>query len=335
MKVWLPCVRGGSGVDIYTQRLAKGLTELGIDVKIDFYPHFLQYCPWLLRLIPTPPSVDVIVANSWNAFAFKRKSAALVVINHLCVFDPVLSPYKSRLQSLFHRTLVYYFEKKSYQFADRVIAVSEYTQRIVSKVFSGVAVDFIHNGIELNYFKPSEQTQDSANLNILFVGNLSRRKGADLLPKIMRQLGDGYVLRYTDGLSDANQGFEVSDNMHSLGKLNQVEILKAYEQADVVLFPTRAEGFGYAAVEAMACGKAVVATAITSLNEIIKDGVSGFLCPLDDVDCFVSRLKELKTNAELRKQLGEQARKDTQERFSLEHMSRQYQAVFQQLINHD
>lgn len=334
MRVWLPGVRAGTGTDIYTERLAEALREAGVHAEVQFFPHRLQYIPWALNAVPAPPRTDMVVTNSWNGFAFARPSVKLVVVNHLCVFDDALAPYKSKAQALFHARLLHRFESWSYAKADAVVAVSGYTARQVEKAFPGTRVRVLYNGVDTSRFSPGSGPEEKRRdgLDLLFVGNLSRRKGADLLPQIMSRLGPNHRLYYTSGLR-SNDRLPEAPNLRPLGTLDQSRMLDAYRRSDLVLFPTRLEGFGYAAVEAMACGKPVVASAVSSLPEIIESGRTGLLCPADDVDCFAAAIEGLYQDPERRRAMGAAARKTAVERFSAAAMVQGYIGLFDELLN--
>ncbi|RKY70749.1 MAG: glycosyltransferase family 1 protein [Candidatus Latescibacterota bacterium] len=334
MKIWLPYIRCGSGTDVYTERLTKATVSAGHEAVVSPFAHCWQYFPWRLRLIEPPPGVEVILANTWNGFAFHRSGIKLVVVEHHCIFDPAYAPYRSLLQTVFHENLVRRFEQASLRTADALVAVSAYTARMVRKALGGPMAEVIHNGIDTDFFCPGQQAKTPVKdrtVRLLFVGNLSRRKGADLLPDIMRKLGPGYELRYTSGLR-TNDPYMNVPGMKPLGRLNQQQMLDAYRHADIVLFPTRLEGFGYAAAEAMACGTSVVATDCSSLPELIDDGVTGRLCPMDDVKAFAAAVSELVAQPERLLQMGRKARKAIEKQFTLKRMAHEYIGLFEDLL---
>lgn len=335
MKVWLPYVRGGSGTDMYIRLLAKGLTAVGHQVQMQAFHHNYQYVPWLLRRAPAPAGVDVAVTNSWNGFAFRREDTALVVVEHHSVFDPAYTPYRSFPQAMYHEGLVRRFETWSFAAADAVIAVSQYTADQVAELFPGVTVRAILNGIDTDWFTPApDPTPRSPGepFRLLFVGNLTARKGVDLLPKIMGELGPSFHLRYTLGLR-TRAAFPNVPYMEPTGRLTDEEMREAYRGADALLFPTRLEGFGYAAAEAMACGTPVVATNGSSLPEVVIDGETGLLCPVDQVGSFVSAIRRLAENTGLHRTLADAGPRWAAQALSLKAMVEQYMALFESLCD--
>lgn len=291
MKIWLPYVVCGSGTDVFTRRLEKFFNATGHTAVATPCAHNFQYFPAALKVVKAPQDFDIVLANSWNGFAFKRAKRPLVVVEHLCVFDPALTPYTSFAQKVFHRAIVYPHEKLSILGADKWVAVSRYTGGAATTAFGANDPAIIHNGVDTEFFAPPQEPRTgSGPFRILYVGNLSKRKGADLLPLIMAKLGPEFELRYTSGLR-ATKNFKPQANMRAIGRLNQQQMRTAYHESDVVLFPSRLEGLSYAAAEAMACGVPLVASASSSFPEMVEDGISGRLCPVDDVDAFVEAIR--------------------------------------------
>jgi starch synthase len=333
VKVWLPYVRSDSGVDVFTERLASALRRLGAEAEPQAFGRANQYAPWLLRGAAPPAGTSIILCNSWNAFAFARSGIPLVVVNHLCVHDAELEPYLSTAQRAFHRLLLRHFEAWSYARADAVAAVSDYTADQVGRAFPGVAPQRLPNGVDTEFFCPgaSDPGRHRDGLDILFVGNLSRRKGVDLLPEIMRRVAPEHRLFYTAGLRPG-RGLSNGPNMHCLGALDRLGVRDAYRRADVVLFPTRLEGLPYAALEGMSCARAVITSRAASLPELIDHGRTGWLCPVDDVDAFAAAIEQLHADPRLRCSIGAAAREVIVERFTEQTMAQGYADLFGQLL---
>lgn len=328
MKVWLPYLRGGSGTDTFTSLLARALEERGHRAVASRYSRIWETVPFALSAVRAPAGADVVLANSWNAFAFRRRGIPLVAVEHHCVFDPAFRPHRSPQQAIFHEVLLRRFERASFRAATVVVGVSDYTSRSVAAAFPGTKPISILNGIDTAHFTPakSQEARSGRPFRLLFVGNLIRRKGADLLPRIMSALGPDFELRFTSGLRDEAR-IEVLPNMRPLGRITPPELLEEYRQADVLLFPSRLEGFGYAVAEAMACGVPVVASNTSSLPELVDDGETGRLCVPEDPGSFVQAVRELAGDPQRRVSMGVAARARAVERFSLRRMASEYQGL--------
>jgi starch synthase len=298
IKVWLPAIRAGSGADVYTQRLARALEHHGMVVEISWFPLRFEPVPFLLKNISPPPGTDIVFANSWNAFAFKRAGLPLVVIEHHCVFDPAFRPYQSMTQDLYHRFLIKPFAMLSFRVANAIIAVSDFTARSLRQNAGLTNVEVIYNWVDTDIFcPPTENRRIGGPFRLLYIGNPSRRKGADLLATIIRKLGAGFELHFTAGLKTENMACSQT-NMVRLGRLSNEQLICAYQECDALLFPSRFEGFGYAALEAMACGKPVITSNNTALPEVVVDGVTGILCDTDDTEAFANACRLLADDPE-------------------------------------
>ncbi len=335
MKIWFPAIKGNSGADVYTRRLADALRCRGIETKITWFPTYLQFVPFLLRNTSPPRGTHIIHANSWSGFAFKQTGIPLIITEHHCVFDPNYRPYKSRAQHLYHEFMIRPFEIASFQSASAITADSHFTASSLARTLNIRTAQVIHNWIDTGSYVPLEQNTDSRQrpFRLLFAGNLSRRKGADLLAPIMKELGTKFELHFTSGLKNSKMA-HVTQNMAPLGQLaEERELIKAYCKCDALLFPSRFEGFGYVALEAMACGKPVIATNSSSLPEVVEEGVTGILCPPDDISAFVAACRKLANNPEILLKFGKAARHRAENLFSENLIIPQYIELYEKIVN--
>ena len=86
------------------------------------------------------------------------------------------------------------------------------------------------------------------------------------------------MLYYTGGFQGVDEGAP-HPRMIAIGSPNREGLVAAYQSCDILLFPSRLEGFGIAPAEALACGRPVVTTDISALPEVVDHGQNGFLCP--------------------------------------------------------
>ncbi len=154
--------------------------------------------------------------------------------------------------------------------------------------------------------------------HVLYVGRLSEEKGVlellsatDGLPRVI--VGDGPL---RDRVSDA------------VGFVAPGELGPYYERAAVVVCPSRREGYGVVAREAMAYGRPVVATAVGGLPDAVEDRVTGLLVAPRDPRALRAALDELLADRELRGRLGAAARERATERFSWEAATRATMAAY-------
>jgi glycosyltransferase involved in cell wall biosynthesis len=157
--------------------------------------------------------------------------------------------------------------------------------REVSIVPSGVAI-------------PESVGESEAPPHVLYAGRLSAEKGILELVEACRDLplvvvGDGPLRAQ---IPDAR------------GFVPPSELGGWYERAAVVATPSRREGYGVVAREAMAWGRPVVATRVGGLVDAVDDGVTGLLVPAGDIEALRAALERVLKDAELRRRLGAAAR---------------------------
>ena len=176
----------------------------------------------------------------------------------------------------------------------------------------------IYNGVDTERFCPgTRQRQPGEPFKLLFVGGWKALKGVDLLAPILRQLGDDFVLHYTGGPAAEKDKAHMPANMIDIGRLEgDAAVVAAMQSADALLFPSRSEGFGLVAAEAMACGLPVIAARSASLVEVVADGKTGVLCHPEDVAAFVAAARFLAADAMRYRVFGKAARRWVEAKFS-------------------
>ncbi|ALO35965.1 hypothetical protein CMT41_15465 [Colwellia sp. MT41] len=330
--IWFPCVKAGTGSDMFTIRLAEALEKHGVRTKITWLPHHAEYLPWLVKKTKPPSWATHVHINSWLHKRFIPSELPIIVTSHLCVHDPKLTSYKSLAQRIYHFIWVKYCEQYAFKAATKITAVSSYTAKQNESIFDIKAISAIHNWIDSSVFTAAINKPTNKKFKLLYVGNLSFRKGSDLLPKIMKKLGGNYELYYT-GNSDKFYGKKnIPDNMHSLGIINhQDELIKSYQNSDALLFPTRLEGLSLAAIEAQACGLPIITTNGSSMPEIVEEGLTGYLCEQDNVDEFVASIKKLQKEPEVSFNMRLNASINAKERFSESTQIKAYIELYNQI----
>jgi glycosyltransferase involved in cell wall biosynthesis len=210
-------------------------------------------------------------------------------------------------------------------------------------------VSVIHNGIDVGLFDAADQVDFRARFGlpadrplVFFSGRMEPRKGVHLLPEIAGALlerhevalvlaGDDLFHHVRDTVLPALEGRRLRGSIHPLGRITPVEIRSGLCQSEVFLLPSVWENCPYACLEAMAAGRAIVATDHGGLPELIEDGVNGLLARSGDAASYVTQLDRVITDAALRRRLGTAARTTVLERFTdhqvAEESVRQYQAV--------
>lgn len=324
---------GKSGADIYYKLLRQTQVQLNERVKfLRFHPYWTFY-PFALRpFIKAKLSYDVIHSNAEFGFVFKSELHPLIVSVLHIITNPFQTNYLTLAQKLYYQLMLKYMYR-SVKKAQIVITISKATEQTVRNLFGVTNVETVYCGIDTNIFKPISIKSDlyPEKIKLLFVGNLTKRKGVDLLPKIMEKLDNRFLLFYTTGLRSPKMVFPDA-RLIPLGRLTTEELVYWYNLCDIGLLPSRLEGFGYAVAEAMACGKPVVATNCSSLPEIVINGENGFLCKMDDVSDFVDKIMTLADNQTMRQEIGVRNRQRIVNNFNLEKMGKEYNELYRRVL---
>ena len=173
----------------------------------------------------------------------------------------------------------------------------------------------VYNGTDTGMFAPAPTLDRTP--TALIVGNLLAGKGHELLLRAVslvknshpglqcRIIGEGADrARFADLARDLG----MSDRVHFLGHRSRAEVAEAMRNCTLFVLPSRYEGLGCVYLEAMACGKPVMACQGQGIGEIIDHGNNGWLIPVDGLEELVQGLQILLGNAELRAKIGKSPR---------------------------
>jgi glycosyltransferase involved in cell wall biosynthesis len=289
--------------------------------------------------------IDVVHAHmardyTLAAYAARRNSdARLIVTRH------VLFP----LNQLHRITL---------SKAARVIAVSEAVKRQLSKqgIVSPDKISVVHNGVVIVRFEGARRALKrerfcrgnqipEGSLIIGSVGELTPLKGHENFLKSAAQLSALFPNAYfivsgvdASSIQENRRKLEslirklnLTERVRLIGRVDDITFL--YCALDVFVSASLTESFGLAIAEAMSSGVAVVATRTEGASEIVRDGKTGVLVPLNDVDALGESIRELLENGERRQQLGKLASEDVRERFNLDRMVDKTEKIYRESLS--
>jgi glycosyltransferase involved in cell wall biosynthesis len=334
---------GRGGVDFGIQNITRAVRRYGAPrAELLRLPEIYNFIPALIpRGLPRGwwKGFDLIQGRSRVAFALRAPGRPLVTTVHHLTTDPDLQPYSTLAQRLFYRLVESRYDWWSIRSADAVVCVSRYTQQQVVRTYGYTNTTIIYDGIDTDVFVPPPDLKRrddglpdrGERIRLLFVGNRTRRKGFDLLPRILDRLPEAYVLYYTSGFQGIDEG-PPHPRMVPIGAPDRDGLVAAYQSCDMLLAPSRLEGFGIVQAEALACGRPVVTTRISALPEVVDHDRSGFLCPRDDVDAYAEAVRRLGEDEALRRQFGEYGREKVVRSFGLEQLGRGFLELYDRLL---
>lgn len=297
---------------------------------MQWFDRRFELCPSLLKTVRPPPRTDLVHTGSWQGFAFKRRGLPLVVTEHHCSIHPLLRRYHSTPQALYHRYCVQRWNRLSYRMADSVVAVSHFAAQPLRPML-GERLQVIHNGIDTTRFSPAPRAP-SSRFRLLFVGNPSCWKGADLLAPLAARLGERFEVCCLSGLrSNWPKRFDAK-GLTFLPRVAPVDMPEVYRSVDAVLALTRFETFGYVALEAMACGVPVVGFDSAGTAEVCAGPASALLGPVEDLEVLAGHIRELSMDVGLARRLSENGRTRAEELFSIDRCVGAYVMLYRRLV---
>ena len=256
-----------------------------------------------LAMAADPTDADLVHCHTWythlaGLLVRASRSVPLVVTVHS--LEP-LRPWK-REQLGGGYDLSSWVERTALEAADAVIAVSRGTRDDVLAHFAVAPerVHVIHNGIDAEFFVPDPATDvlerhgvDPKVPYVLFVGRITRQKGIAHLVHAIGKLEPGIGVVLAAGMPDTPElAAEVEAGVLAAQRarpnvvwipemLSRKEIRQLYSHAAIFVCPSVYEPFGITNLEAMACERPVVATAVGGIPEVVVDGETGVLVPLE------------------------------------------------------
>jgi len=225
--------------------------------------------------------------------------------------------------------------------ADAVVTPSQTVAQEASKEYDipPSKIRAIYHGVDAGLFQPSSHARpydEDSRSEILYVGLLEKRKGiAELLTAFTRVRAAeprAKLILIGRGPERAKvietcARFNLADSVLIRENLSDSELVLEIDRADVFVLPSMQEGFGFAAVEAMACGKPVVGFDTPINREVIGNG--GILVPKGDSEALASAIRALITDPALARTLGATARRIVTERYDWKTTAEEYHKVYE------
>jgi D-inositol-3-phosphate glycosyltransferase len=232
-------------------------------------------------------------------------------------------------------------EKQCLETADMIIATSPQEQEHMRSLVSTKGnITVIPCGTDIECFGSIDRQSGRAKLGInpedkvvMYAGRFDERKGIETLVRaIAREEVKSHqnlkliiVGGYTPGESDGQEKERIADIIQELGieditkfagRVQHEDLASYYAAADICVVPSHYEPFGLVAIEAMAARTPVVASNVGGLKFSVVDKVTGLLVPPQDEAAVAQAINSILSNPQWREQLGKNARKRVEAKFS-------------------
>jgi glycosyltransferase involved in cell wall biosynthesis len=327
-----PSIVGGLG--IHVQKLTAALARhVKVDVvlpqpskKTDSYRELADN----VRTITMPVDASYDDSGSWCRFAqnviddmANRPKSELPDVIHCHDWVTVLAGIKCRwalnIPLVFHvhlpnrMRLCDSIENLGLISADMVIVSSRSMRtEIIRREVKIQNLKVVKNGVDLAVFQPAKDWPEDGGY-ILIVGRLVEQKGVEYLLRAfsyvlqkfdvrLKIVGDG---EYKEWLERLSINLALGSNVEFMPWVHHEKLADLYQRALLVVIPSVFEPFGMVTLEAMACKRAVVASKLGGLRDIVEDGKTGFLVQPKDHLGLAQWIMTLLANSELRNRMGE------------------------------
>jgi len=311
---------------------------------------------------------DVVHCHTWythlgGILAKKNYGIPLVITVHS--LEPLRPWKREQLAGGYDFSL--WVEKTALEMADAVIAVSRGTKGDIQRLFNvdPARLPVIYNGIDLNQYRKTDSTAalerhgvDPARPFLLFVGRITRQKGIVHLVRAIQFMDRNFQVVLCAGAPDTP---EIAEEMKAAvdqakakrpdviwirEMLDKPSVIEFYSHAAVFCCPSIYEPFGIINLEAMACETAVVASAVGGIPEVVVDGETGFLVPLQQMTespfeptnpeqfsrDLAAKINQLMSDPALREKFGHAGRKRAEQKFSWTTIAKETKALYESLV---
>ncbi|GIM30256.1 glycosyl transferase family 1 [Clostridium polyendosporum] len=318
------------GVSTYTKKQYMIPKTGCFGFNVSFYKGINDLYNEAVKQVGTP---DIIHAHSclWAGYSAmklsSKKNIPYLITEHF-------TKYSRGLIKSHEKPLI----KKQIKYASKVIAVSEGLKNDLEEYSLGKEILVISNMVDVNKFALREQKSQNDKFKFLSVCYLMQKKGLDILLKAFAKSFKGYedveliiggdgeekdnLLRLTNELG-------ISSQVKFLGALNRDEVIENMQSCNAFVLPSRFETFGVVFIEALACGKPIIATKTGGPDGIVNKG-NGFLVEVEDIEGLSIAMKKIIDNISCYD--AELIRTDCIKRFSEKAVITQFEQVYKDIL---
>lgn len=203
-------------------------------------------------------------------------------------------------------------------------------------------IPVVPNPIDSEVFRPGNPSD--CEKTVLYAGRLELRKGVHILlraiPLVLAQVpGVKFLLVGADCgmkkfLEQKIKEFQIEESVVMIDQVPRKDLIRYYHETQICVVPSLWENHPYALLEAMACGKAVIASAIGGITEIIRDKVNGYLVPAGSYLRLAQAIALLLHDNHLRQTIGQNARRHLEEHYAAARLLEKNLKIYREVVAH-
>lgn len=219
-----------------------------------------------------------------------------------------------------------------------VVLSTQMRENLLRYGFDGASVRLIPNGVDTTYFTPPSPDEEQP-LTVVCVAKFRHQKGIDVLlyawSLLIEELPEAKLVLVGDGplfalLHCLAEELGIIDSVEFAGLCS--DVARQYQRGLVVVLPSRWEGMSNALLEAMACGRACVATRVSGSEDLLLQGTRGLLVEPEDRESLASALWFLLTEPELARRYAQEARQHVEQHYLFSHIMDKQRALYDELL---
>lgn len=340
--------------------LCQGLQNQGSEIFIAVRPN--NQWEEKLDFVPRRNLIHIRLRNSADIFSakkiseFVRENKIEVIHAHVARDYPIaaLASRLSKTPLVLTRHLTYKLNnlhRITFKQANKIIAVSNGVAESLNDFADDKKLVVIHNGVDIDEFQniekiaePIEKFGLNSNLVVTTIGELREHKGQEDFIRAAKIIAEKYkdvkfLIVGKDNSQNQEYRISLEDLVKKLNLQNKIifagfqdKMTEIYGLTDVFVSSARSEPFGLVIAEAMATGKAIVATKTVGATELLRDNESGKLVSVKDIERLADAIIEFLEDESLRLKLGKNAQIRAKEFFSLEKMVLETEKVYRSII---
>ena len=226
--------------------------------------------------------------------------------------------------------------------ASTVVSCSDGLRELALKTDPSVEISVIPDGIDLNKFAFIERKAEKKMVKVLTIGRLIPRKGFQFLikaiPEIAQNVNHDFELKVVgDGPMKAQlvslaKKLEVDHKIDFVGSAPYDELVRHYNDADLFVLPSLAEGMPLVILEAMATGLPVIASKVQGIEDLVQPDTNGYLVEPRNTKQLAKRITKLINEGKIRIQMGHKSL-DRVRKYSWENIAQAYLKIFERIVS--
>jgi glycosyltransferase involved in cell wall biosynthesis len=218
----------------------------------------------------------------------------------------------------------------------RAIVANSDGLKMMAEAADPFTVRVIPNGVDTVLFQPAQRgAREGQPFRILFVGRFQSQKNLPLLLREVSKLPGGSCELHLVGdgplraeLHALGAGLGIANAITWHGWLPREQLREVYRAADCIVNPSLYEGMPNVVLEAMACGKPVIASHVAGNDAVVEHGVTGLLFRLDEPEALGASLRMLMADRGVAEEMGRRGRKRVEEDYSWRRVADSYVQLF-------